>query len=191
MIQHSIASKHYVGIKVSGMSSLSSASTARHFLKVLGPKLAFLHFLYNVEPNCYTCQSSCTTSRICCYSTFHSPCRTSCSQHKKYVCLQVGKEAPCWTNLAFFTSPARFDSLAEAQEQIKKGTEYLNQGSLDMAMHSYHKSVQIAPSGKDGFIVYANACWHGTISQLLVTSTLVFATFKWVSYLTYDWIHVI
>lgn len=71
------------------------------------------------------------------------------------------KEFECWTNPAFFTSPTRLDSLADAQEQIKKGTEYLNQGSLDMAMHSYHKSVQIAPSGMDSFSVYANACWQG------------------------------
>ncbi|KAJ8660147.1 hypothetical protein O0I10_004006 [Lichtheimia ornata] len=58
---------------------------------------------------------------------------------------------PAITTRTFFTSPTRLDSLADAQEQIKKGTEYLNQGSLDMAMHSYHKSVQIAPSAAGYF----------------------------------------
>ncbi|KAI9315514.1 hypothetical protein BX666DRAFT_1860503, partial [Dichotomocladium elegans] len=43
------------------------------------------------------------------------------------------------------------DRIADAQEMIKKGTDYLNEGSLDMAMHSYHKSVQITPSAAGYF----------------------------------------
>ncbi|CAO3673127.1 unnamed protein product [Umbelopsis ramanniana] len=40
---------------------------------------------------------------------------------------------------------------ALAQEQLDLGTEYLNKGSIDLAMDSYHKSVQIAPSGAGYF----------------------------------------
>ncbi|KAI7904415.1 uncharacterized protein BX663DRAFT_550797 [Cokeromyces recurvatus] len=47
--------------------------------------------------------------------------------------------------------PVLNSRISEAEEQIKIGTDYLNKGSLDMAMHSYHKSVQIAPSGAGYF----------------------------------------
>ncbi|KAH8552538.1 hypothetical protein BGW37DRAFT_489356 [Umbelopsis sp. PMI_123] len=40
---------------------------------------------------------------------------------------------------------------ALAQEQLDLGSEYLNKGSIDMAMNSYQKSVQIAPSGAGYF----------------------------------------
>ncbi|KAG2230299.1 hypothetical protein BDF21DRAFT_335388 [Thamnidium elegans] len=55
------------------------------------------------------------------------------------------------TKRTFFVSAPKFDRLAEAEEQIKIGSDHMNQGSLDMAMNSYHKSVRIAPSGAGYF----------------------------------------
>ncbi|KAI9491268.1 hypothetical protein BDB00DRAFT_833744 [Zychaea mexicana] len=51
----------------------------------------------------------------------------------------------------FFATRPKFDRFDDAEEQMKKGSEYLNEGSLDMAMHSYHKSVQLAPSAPGHF----------------------------------------
>ncbi|KAG1054217.1 hypothetical protein G6F43_003755 [Rhizopus delemar] len=51
----------------------------------------------------------------------------------------------------FFVDVPKFDRIADAEEQIRVGSDYLNKGSLDMAMNSYHKSVRIAPSGAGYF----------------------------------------
>ncbi|CAO3692977.1 unnamed protein product [Rhizopus stolonifer] len=51
----------------------------------------------------------------------------------------------------FFTNTPKFDRISDAEEQIKIGSDYLNKGSIDLAMNSYHKSVQIAPSGAGYF----------------------------------------
>ncbi|KAI8371862.1 hypothetical protein BD560DRAFT_105812 [Blakeslea trispora] len=51
----------------------------------------------------------------------------------------------------FFINAPKFDRISDAEEQIKIGSDYMNKGSIDMAMHSYHKSVQIAPSGAGYF----------------------------------------
>ncbi|KAL1927060.1 hypothetical protein VTP01DRAFT_5023 [Rhizomucor pusillus] len=51
----------------------------------------------------------------------------------------------------FSCNVPRLDRIADAEQQIKQGTEYLNQGSIDMAMNSYHKSVQLAPSAAGYF----------------------------------------
>ncbi|KAI8877264.1 TPR-like protein [Backusella circina FSU 941] len=52
---------------------------------------------------------------------------------------------------SFHVAQPRFDRISDAEEQIKLGTDYLNKGSIDMAMNSYHKSVRIAPSGAGYF----------------------------------------
>ncbi|KAI8994922.1 hypothetical protein BDB01DRAFT_858220 [Pilobolus umbonatus] len=52
---------------------------------------------------------------------------------------------------AFSVNIPKFDRLSEASDQIKKGAEYLNNGSVDMAMNCYHKSVQIAPTAEGHF----------------------------------------
>ncbi|KAL0074522.1 hypothetical protein J3Q64DRAFT_1832669 [Phycomyces blakesleeanus] len=62
--------------------------------------------------------------------------------------------APRVTHIAtrkFTVSAPKFDRIADAEEQIKLGTEHMNNGSIDMAMNNYHKSVQIAPSGAGYF----------------------------------------
>ncbi|KAI8967286.1 hypothetical protein BDF20DRAFT_901613 [Mycotypha africana] len=51
----------------------------------------------------------------------------------------------------FIACIPRLDRISDAEEQIKIGSEHLNKGSLDMAMNSYHKSVQLAPSGTGYF----------------------------------------
>ncbi|KAI9012697.1 hypothetical protein CLU79DRAFT_848469 [Phycomyces nitens] len=51
----------------------------------------------------------------------------------------------------FTVSAPKFDRVSDAEEQIKLGTENMNNGSIDMAMNNYHKSVQIAPSGAGYF----------------------------------------
>ncbi|KAI8099003.1 uncharacterized protein BX664DRAFT_271986 [Halteromyces radiatus] len=38
------------------------------------------------------------------------------------------------------------DRLTDAEQQMNLGTEQLNQGSLDMAMNHYHRSVQLVPT---------------------------------------------
>ncbi|KAG2220240.1 hypothetical protein INT45_008781 [Circinella minor] len=50
-----------------------------------------------------------------------------------------------------FATRPRFDRYSDAEEQMKKGSEHLNEGSIDMAMHSYHKSVQLVPSAPGYF----------------------------------------
>ncbi|KAG2213117.1 hypothetical protein INT47_011266 [Mucor saturninus] len=53
--------------------------------------------------------------------------------------------------VAFFVSAPKFDRISEAEEYVKTGAEYMEKGSLDMAMTSFHKSVQSAPSGAGYF----------------------------------------
>lgn len=59
--------------------------------------------------------------------------------------------APSIAKRTFFVNAPKFDRIADAEEQIKIGSDYLNKGNLNMAMNSYHKSVQIAPSGAGYF----------------------------------------
>ncbi|KAI8367559.1 uncharacterized protein BYT42DRAFT_617981 [Radiomyces spectabilis] len=49
-----------------------------------------------------------------------------------------------------FTTP-RWDHVADAEEQIRIGTDHMNNGAIDMAMNSYHRSVQLAPSAAGYF----------------------------------------
>ncbi|CEI86581.1 hypothetical protein RMCBS344292_01017 [Rhizopus microsporus] len=57
----------------------------------------------------------------------------------------------CTQKRTFFVNVPKFDRIADAEEQIRIGSDYLSKGSIDMAMNSYHKSVQIAPSGAGYF----------------------------------------
>ncbi|KAG2192084.1 hypothetical protein INT46_003224 [Mucor plumbeus] len=55
------------------------------------------------------------------------------------------------SNRSFSVNSPKFDRISDAEEQIKIGADYLNKGSLDMAMNSFHKSVRVAPSGAGYF----------------------------------------
>ncbi|CAO3595907.1 unnamed protein product [Absidia cylindrospora] len=72
----------------------------------------------------------------------------SLSQKYRPQCLPAAMKV---TNIqrGFKTSVRLQDRLSDAEEQMKLGTNQLNQGSIDMAMNHYHKSVQLAatPAG--------------------------------------------
>ncbi|KAL7319372.1 hypothetical protein PS15m_002515 [Mucor circinelloides] len=53
--------------------------------------------------------------------------------------------------IAFSVNFPKLDRISDAEEQIKIGADYMNKGSLDMAMNSFHKSVQAAPSAAGYF----------------------------------------
>ncbi|KAG0180254.1 hypothetical protein DFQ28_005146 [Apophysomyces sp. BC1034] len=63
------------------------------------------------------------------------------------------RPTPCIPRVArsFSVGVPRWNRVSDAEEQIQLGTSYLNKGSLDMAMNSYHRSVQLAPSGAGYF----------------------------------------
>ncbi|CAO0802553.1 unnamed protein product [Mucor circinelloides] len=52
---------------------------------------------------------------------------------------------------SFSVNFPKLDRISDAEEQIKIGADYMNKGSLDMAMNSFHKSVQAAPSAAGYF----------------------------------------
>ncbi|CAO3640298.1 unnamed protein product [Mucor hiemalis] len=54
---------------------------------------------------------------------------------------------PSVVKRTFFVNAPKFDRIADAEEQIKAGSDYLNKGNSTC----YHKSVQIAPSGAGYF----------------------------------------
>ncbi|CAO3629896.1 unnamed protein product [Cunninghamella blakesleeana] len=51
-----------------------------------------------------------------------------------------------FTNRHFSGNFVSRDRFSDAEKQLTLGTEQLNQGSIDMAMNHYHKSVQLSPT---------------------------------------------
>ncbi|ORX51319.1 TPR-like protein [Hesseltinella vesiculosa] len=45
----------------------------------------------------------------------------------------------------------RFDRFTDAEDQIKMGSQKMQEGSIDMAMNHYHRSVQLAPTAAGYF----------------------------------------
>ncbi|KAG2181369.1 hypothetical protein INT43_008952 [Umbelopsis isabellina] len=67
------------------------------------------------------------------------------------VSLPVWQHGTRYATRALSTSRPLMDRAKDAQSHLDLGTEYLNKGSIDMAMNSYHQSVQIAPSSAGYF----------------------------------------
>lgn len=82
--------------------------------------------------------------------------------------------------LAFHVAQPRFDRIADAEEQIKLGSDYLNQGSIDMVINDmFDCPVSHSHFLERQWIVITRVSVLRLVA--LVISILVFVISKWVN----------
>ncbi|KAI8060077.1 hypothetical protein BC940DRAFT_312921 [Gongronella butleri] len=77
--------------------------------------------------------------------------RLSYRSHRMAVKMPIGARKAINFRRGISATSIRFDRLTDAEDQIKLGTQRMNEGSIDLAMSHYHRSVQLAPTASGYF----------------------------------------